>query len=47
MTGFFNVTTNPEGDAKVGCLEEFAATERIFNAPTQQATKDYVSGRFG
>ena len=47
MTGFFNVTANAEGDGKVGCLEEFAATEKIFNAPSQQATQDYVSGRFG
>jgi len=47
MTGFFNVTANAEGDGKVGCLEEFAATEQIFNAPNQQATLDYVSGRFG
>ena len=47
MTGFFNVTVNADGDGKVGCLEEFAPTEQIFNAPTQQATQDYVSGRFG
>ena len=47
MTGFFNVTPKADCDGKVGCLEEFAATETIFNAPTQQATQDYVSGRFG
>ena len=47
MTGFFNVTSHTEGEAKVGCLEEFADTESIFNAPRQQATMDYVSGRFG
>jgi len=47
LTGFFNVNTNAEGAGKVGCLEEFAPTETIFNAPTQQATQDYVSGRFG
>jgi phosphate transport system ATP-binding protein len=47
MTGFFNVTPKADGDGKVGCLEEFAATETIFNAPSQQATQDYVSGRFG
>jgi phosphate transport system ATP-binding protein len=47
MTGFFNVTAKADGDGKVGCLEEFAATETIFNAPSQQATQDYVSGRFG
>jgi phosphate transport system ATP-binding protein len=47
MTGFFNVTAKADGDGKVGCLEEFAPTETIFNAPSQQATQDYVSGRFG
>jgi phosphate transport system ATP-binding protein len=47
MTGFFNVTANAEGDGKVGCLEEFAETEMIFNSPRQQATLDYVAGRFG
>ena len=47
MTGFFNVTASADADRKVGCLEEFAETEAIFNAPQQQATKDYVSGRFG
>jgi len=26
---------------------EFSETERIFNSPDQQATLDYVSGRFG
>jgi phosphate transport system ATP-binding protein len=47
MTGFFNVTPKADGDGKVGCLEEFSETETIFNAPSQQATQDYVSGRFG
>ena len=47
MTGFFNVNTFEDTDSKVGCLEEFADTETIFKAPRQQATQDYVSGRFG
>ncbi|MFO7628752.1 MAG: phosphate ABC transporter ATP-binding protein PstB [Prochlorococcaceae cyanobacterium] len=47
LTGFFNVNTAQDGSAKVGCLEEFAPTEMIFNAPLQQSTQDYVSGRFG
>lgn len=47
LTGFFNVTSLPDLDGKVGCLEEFGETERIFNSPVQQATQDYVSGRFG
>ncbi|MFN9990330.1 MAG: phosphate ABC transporter ATP-binding protein, partial [Cyanobacteriota bacterium] len=32
---------------KIGYLVEYAPTERIFNAPEQQATQDYVTGRFG
>jgi phosphate transport system ATP-binding protein len=47
MTGFFNVASRGDGEGKVGCLVEFADTASIFNAPTQQATLDYVSGRFG
>ena len=47
MTGFFNVTPKADADGKVGCLEEFAETETIFNRPQQQSTLDYVSGRFG
>jgi phosphate transport system ATP-binding protein len=31
----------------VGYLVEYNDTERIFNAPAQRATQDYVSGRFG
>ena len=47
LTGFFNVTSLPDWEGKVGCLEEFGETERIFNSPIQQSTQDYVSGRFG
>ena len=47
LTGFFNVSTQSDGERKVGALVEFAETETIFNAPGQQATMDYVSGRFG
>jgi phosphate transport system ATP-binding protein len=47
LTGFFNVSAMPGSDRKVGTLVEFAETETIFNAPQQQATLDYVTGRFG
>jgi len=47
MTAFFNAEAVEGGTGKVGYLVEFAETERIFNAPGQQATLDYVSGRFG
>ena len=47
MTAFFNAEAVEGGSGKVGYLVEFNETERIFNAPGQQATQDYVTGRFG
>jgi phosphate transport system ATP-binding protein len=47
MTAFYNAEAVEGGSGKVGYLVEFAETERIFNAPRQQATQDYVTGRFG
>ncbi|APB34675.1 ABC-type phosphate transport system, ATPase component [Gloeomargarita lithophora Alchichica-D10] len=46
MTAFFNAEATPKG-GKVGHLVEFDATKTIFGSPQQQATMDYVSGRFG
>ena len=43
FTGFFNI----EGTGKPGKLVEMDATRTIFSQPTQKATEDYVSGRFG
>ncbi len=42
-TGFFNI----EGTGKPGRLIEFDDTQKIFSSPSQQATEDYISGRFG
>jgi phosphate transport system ATP-binding protein len=42
-TAFFNL----EESGKPGRLVEIGATEKIFTKPDQQATEDYVSGRFG
>ena len=47
MTAFYNAEAVDGGSGKVGYLVEFDRTETIFNSPTQQATLDYVSGRFG
>ena len=47
MTAFYNAEAVEGGTGKVGYLVEFNETDKIFNAPQQQATKDYVSGRFG
>ena len=43
FTGFFNI----EGTGKPGHLVEMDVTKTIFSNPTQKATEDYVSGRFG
>ena len=47
MTAFFNAEAVEGVSGKVGYLVEFNDTDKIFNAPLQQATRDYVSGRFG
>ena len=43
VTAFFNL----EKSGDPGRLVEIGATEEIFTKPTQKATEDYVSGRFG
>ncbi len=42
-TGFFNIA----GTGKPGKLIEMDDTTTMFNNPTEQATEDYISGRFG
>jgi phosphate transport system ATP-binding protein len=42
-TAFFNL----EAVGKPGRLVEIDDTEKIFSNPTQKATEDYISGRFG
>lgn len=46
LTAFFNAEATGKS-GKVGYLVEYDRTEVIFGNPQQQATKDYVSGRFG
>ncbi|MDX6627621.1 MAG: phosphate transport system ATP-binding protein [Solirubrobacterales bacterium] len=43
LTAFFNL----EESGKPGRLVEIGQTETIFTNPTEKATEDYVSGRFG
>ncbi len=43
VTAFFNL----DETGKPGKLVEVGATQAIFTNPSQQATEDYVSGRFG
>src|SRR6201995_996154 len=42
-TAFFNL----ESAGKPGQLVEIDDTEKIFSNPTEKATEDYISGRFG
>jgi len=42
-TGFFNI----EGTGKPGRLIEMDDTATMFSSPREQATEDYISGRFG
>ena len=42
-TAFFNI----EGTGKPGRLVEMGDTATMFSNPTEQATQDYVTGRFG
>src|SRR6476646_2626746 len=43
QTAFFNLATQ----GKPGKLIEIGPTEKIFSNPDQQATEDYITGRFG
>ena len=43
QTAFFNLA----GIGQPGRLVEIDDTEKIFSNPSQQATEDYISGRFG
>ncbi|MNW70100.1 Phosphate import ATP-binding protein PstB 3 [compost metagenome] len=42
-TAFFNIA----GTGKPGRLIEMGDTATMFSSPSEQATEDYISGRFG
>jgi phosphate transport system ATP-binding protein len=46
MTAFFSISMGSEGQ-RYGELIEYDATEKIFTAPSNKKTEDYVTGRFG
>jgi phosphate transport system ATP-binding protein len=43
QTAFFNLAAQ----GKPGKLIEIGPTEKIFSNPEEQATEDYITGRFG
>ncbi len=46
MTAFFSISRGEEGE-RWGELVEYDATEKMFTAPSDKRTEDYVTGRFG
>jgi phosphate transport system ATP-binding protein len=46
MTAFFSISTGEEG-SRWGELVEYDQTTKIFTAPSDRRTEDYVTGRFG
>jgi len=46
MTAFFSISRGDEGE-RWGELIEYDSTEKIFTAPSDKRTEDYVTGRFG
>ncbi|MEB3213051.1 MAG: phosphate ABC transporter ATP-binding protein PstB [Leptolyngbyaceae bacterium] len=46
MTAFYNAEATDAG-GKVGYLVEYDETTKIFQNPAQEATQEYVTGRFG
>jgi len=46
-TAFFNAEAVGNKGNKVGYLVEFDQTDKIFNDPAEELTRDYVTGKFG
>ena len=46
-TAFFTAEVREEGGERTGVLVEFDRTEKIFTAPSDRRTEDYITGRFG
>ncbi|MGC9527352.1 MAG: phosphate ABC transporter ATP-binding protein PstB [Limnospira sp.] len=46
LTAFFNAREQESG-SRFGYLVEYDTTDKIFDNPEQEATQEYVSGRFG
>ena len=46
-TAFFTTEVNSQSDTRTGRLVEFAETRKIFSAPDDERTENYVTGRFG
>jgi phosphate transport system ATP-binding protein len=47
MTAFFSLSQPDESGDRSGILVEYEATQKMFTAPSDKRTEDYVTGRFG
>jgi phosphate transport system ATP-binding protein len=46
-TAFFTTEVNETSDTRTGIIVEYDTTDKIFTAPSDQRTDDYITGRFG
>jgi phosphate transport system ATP-binding protein len=46
-TAFFTTELDSKSDRRTGTLVEFDATSKIFSAPSDERTENYITGRFG
>jgi phosphate transport system ATP-binding protein len=46
-TAFFTAEADPESGDRTGLLVEYDRTDKLFTAPSDQRTDDYITGRFG
>jgi phosphate transport system ATP-binding protein len=46
-TAFFTTEVDSRSDRRTGTLVEFDQTSKIFSAPSDERTENYITGRFG
>jgi len=46
-TAFFTTELDTRNDRRTGTLVEYDATSKIFSAPSDERTENYITGRFG
>ena len=46
-TALFTAELDPNSDRRTGVLVEYDQTSKIFAAPREERTENYITGRFG
>jgi len=46
-TAFFTTEVDSKSDRRTGTLVEYDATSKMFSAPSDERTENYITGRFG